>query len=109
MRAAPHHRDPVGERQRLLLVVGDIERGDAEPVDQRAQLAAQLHPDAGIERRHRLVEQQHFGIGGERAGQRDALLLAAGKLVRIAPGEMVDLDEVRQLVDAPLARGARRR
>ena len=31
----------------------------------------------------RLVEQQHFGLHGQRAGNRDALLLAAGKLARL--------------------------
>ena len=46
------------------------------------------HDDAGgdVERAGRLVAEQHFGPLGDRAGDRDALLLAAGELRR----EVVD-------------------
>jgi hypothetical protein len=37
----------------------------------------------GIERRGRLVEQHDLGAHAQRAGDRHALLLAAGKLARI--------------------------
>ena len=37
-----------------------------------------------VERAERLVHQQHLGIDGERAGDADALLHAAGKLMRAA-------------------------
>jgi hypothetical protein len=39
-----------------------------------------------VERRHRLVEQQELRALGERAGERDALALPAGELVRAALG-----------------------
>ena len=41
---------------------------------------------SGIERRERLVHQQDVGVGGEGAGEADALLHAAGQLVRIFVG-----------------------
>ena len=44
-----------------------------------------------------LVEQQHLGLDRERTGQRDALALAAGKLVRVAVGDPVELHELQQL------------
>ena len=47
----------------------------------RSQLP-QLLPHLGVERAERLVEQQHLRLGRERAGQRDALPLAAGELRR---------------------------
>ena len=47
---------------------------------QRLDLVPQAQPHARIERRQGLVEQQQAGRGRERAGQRDALLLAAGEL-----------------------------
>ena len=53
---------------------------------QRVDLGAQLLAQLGVERSERLVEQQHARTHGERAGEGDALALAAG-----------------QLVDAPLA------
>jgi len=37
-----------------------------------------------VERRERLVHQQHLGIGGEGARDRDALLHSARKLVGVA-------------------------
>ena len=38
--------------------------------------------DAGIERRGRLVHQQHVGIGRQRPGDAQPLLLPAGQLQR---------------------------
>ena len=60
-RALVHHHDAVGHGQRLLLVVRDHDRGDAEPALQRADLLAQVHAHLGIERRERLVEQEQPG------------------------------------------------
>ena len=74
------HRDPVGERQRLLAVVRDVDRGDADAPLQRAQLVAQLEAHLVVEVRHRLVEQQQMRIDRQRAAERDALALAAGQL-----------------------------
>ena len=81
--ALAHDDDAVGHRQRLLLVVRHHDGGDAEPPLQVADLAAQARPDARVERRKRLVEEEQAGRQSERAGERDALLLAAGELRRI--------------------------
>ncbi len=51
-----------------------------DPLQLDLHLVAQLL----VERAERLVEQQHARLGDERAGERDALLLAAGQLVRMA-------------------------
>ena len=56
-------------------------RRDAELGLDAADLIAQLHAHLRVERRERLVEQQHARAGDERAGERDALLLAARELV----------------------------
>ena len=42
-----------------------------------AQVAPDLSAGRHVERRQRFVEQQDPGFGGERAGERDALGLAA--------------------------------
>ena len=104
----PHDADPVGHRQRLLLVVGDEQGGGAEPLLQGADLLAQLQPDLGVEGRQRLVEQQHPRLDRERAGERDALLLAAGQLVRELPGLGGQADHVEQLGGPLAADGAAR-
>jgi len=47
----------------------------------------------GIDVRPRLVEQDELWIRRERARERDALLLAAGELVRVAVAEAAEVDE----------------
>ena len=98
--ALVHHDDAVGHRQRLFLVVRDHDRRDAELSLQRADLLAQAHALERVERRQRLVEQQQPRRGGERARQRDALLLAAGKLRRKLGPAARQADELQQFVDA---------
>ena len=72
--------DAVGHRQRLALVVGDEDEGDAELALQRLQLDLHLLAELEVERAERLVEQQHLRPVDQRAGERHALALAAGKL-----------------------------
>src|SRR5881409_1381249 len=77
--AVPHHRDAVGDRERLLLVVGDVDRRDPEVLLDLADLAAKSKTDLRVERRQRLIEQEDFRPAGERPRERDALLLAAAR------------------------------
>ena len=56
-------------------------------VVQPAYLETHFLAQVGIEIGERLVEQQRLRLDDQRAGERDALLLAAGKLARIALGE----------------------
>ena len=105
--ALAHHHDPVGHGERLLLVVRDHDRGHAEPVLQVADLAAQPGAHPRVERRKRLVEQQQARRQGQRAGQRDALLLAAGELGRILVGLLGQADQRQQLAHALVDLGAR--
>ncbi len=65
-----------------------------------AQPSPQFLAHLGVERAERLVEQQHLGLDRERARQRDALALAAGKLRGIAIGQKVELHQLEQLVHA---------
>ena len=52
-----HHRDPVGEAQRLLLVVGDEHRGRVRRAEDVAHLVAHPAAQRRVEVRERLVEQ----------------------------------------------------
>ena len=56
----------------------------------------------------RLVEQQQVGLEDQGAGDRDALLLAAGKLVRAARAEAAEPDQLEIALD-PLGDAARRK
>jgi hypothetical protein len=70
-----HHRDPVGHDQRLVLVMGDEDRRDAEPPLQRAHLELHRFPQLAVQRAERLVEQQQLRLEHHGARQRHPLLL----------------------------------
>ena len=70
--------------------MGDIEHGDAEPLLQRADLAAHLDPQLGIEIGERLVHEAHRRLGDDGAAERDALLLAARELRGLAVEQLVE-------------------
>ena len=56
----------------------------------------------GVEGRQRLVEQQHRRLDRQRAGQGDALLLAAGQLAGVAVGVLAEADQLEHLAGATL-------
>jgi hypothetical protein len=82
--AVVHHHHAVGHLECLFLVVGDEHAGHVQLVVQAAQPAPQFLAHFGIECAERFVEQQHLGLDGQRARQRDALPLSARELVRVA-------------------------
>ena len=57
--ALVEHHDPVAEHQRLDRAVGDVERHARQPLQQAAQLDPHRAAGLDVERRQRLVEQQH--------------------------------------------------
>ena len=57
--ALVEHDDAVGQRERLALVVRDVDERRARLAVDAAQLDLHLEPDLEVERRQRLVEQQH--------------------------------------------------
>ena len=79
-----HDRDAIRHRQRLLLVVGDEDEGDAGLVLHALELDLHLLAQLVVERGKRLVEEKHLGAGRQRAGKGDALRLAARDLVGAA-------------------------
>src|SRR5206468_9267333 len=89
-----------GEFERLLLVVGDEQRGVARAVMHLAQPAAQVATHLCIERAERLVEQEHAWIDRQSARERHTLALAAGQLRRRALAETRQANQLEQLPDA---------
>src|SRR2546425_5833954 len=53
------HRHPVAQIERLLLLVGDEHGRDPDPFDERPQLAPRALPQARVQVRERLVQEQH--------------------------------------------------
>jgi hypothetical protein len=91
--AAGEDDDAVADFHRLLLVVGDEDRGDVEIVVEADQPFAQFLADLGVDGAERFVEEEDAGLGGEGAGDGHALPLSAGQLVGKAPLESLEVEE----------------
>jgi len=90
--AVAHHCYAVAQRHRLDLVVRHVKRGDGEPVEEAANLDAGLRAELGIQVGQRLVEQEQLGIAHQRAGDGEALLLAAGERARLAVEQLTEAE-----------------
>ena len=95
----------MGERHRLDLVVGHVDRGDAERLLHVLELGAHMAAQLGVEVRQRLVHQEHRRTAHDGPRQGDALALAAGELAGIAVQQGVELN----LRGRPRASGRRSR
>src|SRR6266849_2860687 len=96
-RARIHQDHAVGDGERLLLIVSDIDHGGADAALKPADLDAKPLADLGVQIGERLVEQQHARLHDERASEGHALLLAAREgrgLPPRNPGSVADLHEV---------------
>ena len=82
--AGVHDRDAVTHRQRFLLVVGHVDERDPDLALDPLELELHDLPQLEVECAERFVEQQRARVVHQRAGQRDALLLAAGELCGLA-------------------------
>ena len=91
--------DAVGDVHRLLLVVGDQDRGDVHLVVQPPQPCAQVGANLGVEGSEGFVEQQDARLDGQRARERHALALAAAELAGVARLVAAQPDDAEQLVD----------
>src|SRR5262245_43508968 len=80
--AAIDDRDLVRERQRLALVVRDIDEGDAGAALELLELRAHTLAQLGVEVGERLVEQQDARLDDEAARECHALLLATAEFAR---------------------------
>ena len=98
--AAVHDGDPIGHRERLLLVVRDVDEGRAELGLDSLELELHLLAEFHVERAERLVEQQCRGLVDESPRQRDTLLLTSRKLAGAPTLQTLELDDAQHLVHA---------
>ena len=68
---------------------------------------AQPDPQVGVEAGERLVEQHEARLGRQRAGERDALALAAGQLVGVAVAVAGEADDAEPVLALARARADR--
>ena len=76
--------DPIAHRERLFLVVRDVDERHPELLLDLLELDLQLLAELQVERAERLVEEQRPRRVHDRARERDALPLAAGQLAGLA-------------------------
>src|SRR5262249_43757730 len=96
--AAPvHHGDPVRHRERLVLVVGDVDERRPELRLDALELELHLLAELDVECSERLVEEERSRSVDKRAGERDALLLAARELPWPALLEALELPDLEDL------------
>jgi hypothetical protein len=88
--ATVHHRDPIGHRHRLELVVGDVDGRCADPVVQVAQLLGHDLSQLGVERAERFVHQERLGPSHDRPAERDSLPVASGEARDLAGQKVFD-------------------
>ncbi len=95
--AAVQEHHVVGQAAGLSGVVGDEDdAGAAAP--RRGDDVLDREHRGGVEAGGRLVEEQHLGVGGQRAGQRQALLLAAREQAGGLVGLVGEADAVEERV-----------
>ncbi len=93
--AVVHEHDPIRDLARKSHLMGDDDHGHAV-LGERGHGFEHLLDHLGVERGSRFVKQHDFRIHAERARDRDALLLAAGKLARIFLRLLGNLDPGEQ-------------
>ncbi len=93
-------RDPVAHRHGLGLVVGDVDRGDAEAALQRSDLGAGLHAQLGVEVGQRLVHEEDLRRADDRAAHGDALTLTTGEGLGLALEVGLEVEDLGGLEDA---------
>ena len=106
--ALVEYGDAVGQGQGFLLIVGDVDGGDAEIPLHLFQLVAQLYAQLGVQIGQGFVHADDGGARYQRAGNGYALLLAAGQLAdrlfQLLIGKIYLLGDVTHLlVDLGLA------
>src|SRR5262245_10861333 len=102
-----HDHHAVGERDRLLEIMGDEQHRLAIGAPQIQQQVAHDLPRLRIERAERLVHQQYLGVADEHLHEAHALPLAARQHVRIARAELGEADAGEPSLRALARRRAR--
>src|ERR1700738_2844228 len=92
-----HYGDAVADLQRDAQIMGHEEHAEMQPRLDISEKSQHLRLHRHVERRDRLVRDEHFWMQRERAGNADPLALAAAELMRkTACGRRVEPDEAEQ-------------
>ena len=78
-----HDKDAIAHVNCLVYVMRDEKHGGAAIFPQAQYFVLHAHASERVERAEWFIEQKHFGMIDERAGEGDALRHATGKVMRI--------------------------
>ena len=92
--AVVHDNHAVAHSERLFLVVGDVDKGDAGTLLNTLQLDLHILAQLEVEGAERLIEQQHTRLAHQRTCDGDTLLLTAGKTGHIAVLKAAQADQL---------------
>ena len=96
--AQVHDHDPIGERQRLGLVVGDVDHRPLQLVVQLLELGAEQPFQMRVDHGERLIEHDDVDVGAhEPAAERDLLLAVGGQAGRAVVQRGRQLQQLRDL------------
>ena len=93
-------RDAVAHRHRLGLVVGHVDRRDAEVVLDPRDLGPHLHSQLRVEVRQRFVHQERLRVPHDRPTHRNPLPLAPGERGRLAVEQLVEAEDACRFLHA---------
>ena len=97
--AVVHQHDAVGQRHGLALVMRDVDGGHAELALQMAEFPAHLLAELLVDRRQRLVEQQHGRLADHGARQRHLLARAGRQRAGVAVELVAELEDLGDPVE----------
>ncbi len=98
--AVIHDDDGIGHREGFFLVVGDIDKGDAEFLMHLLKLELHVFPHLMVKRGKRFVEEKDLRFVDDGAGDRDTLLLTAGKGIDVAVFHILKVDNLKGAGDS---------
>src|SRR5438067_12992549 len=93
--ALAHDSDEVTHCERLLLIMGDMDRRRPDPVVEKLYFGSHFITQPSIEMRYRFVEQQDLRVVDQSAAECHTLLLPAGELIDVPTEQRIDLQERR--------------
>ena len=105
--AVAHHGHAVAERDRLDLVVRDVDGRHLEVALEPRDLGPHLHAQLGVEVRERLVHEERLRLAHDRAAHGDALALSARERARALREHALEPEHLGGVSDSRLDLGSR--
>ena len=96
--AIREHQHPVAHRERVVLVVGDVNKGGAKDVVKASQLLPHRDPQVGVQVAQRFIQQEDPRFADDGAAERNPLPLATAQLAGIATEELANAEQPADLL-----------